>query len=74
MIQDIEEEKIDKILISNNDLEIFYKDGKKALSKKEPEISLSQLFISYGIKEEKLRKVAIEEKEKSESKGQKENF
>ena len=66
VIQDIEEEKIDRILISNNDLEIFYKDGEKALSKKEPEISLSQLFISYGIGEEKLRKVAIEEKEKTD--------
>jgi len=66
VIQDIEEEKIDKILISDNNLEILYKDGKKALSKKEPEISLSQLFISYGIKEEKLRKVAIEEKEKTD--------
>jgi len=66
VIQDIEEEKIDRILISDNDLEIFYKDGKKALSKKEPEISLSQIFISYGIKEEKLRKVAIEEKEKTD--------
>ena len=66
VIQDIEEEKIDRILISDNDLEIFYKDGKKALSKKEPEISLSQIFISYGIKEEKLIKVAIEEKEKTD--------
>ena len=66
VIQDIEGEKIDKILISDNNLEVFYKDGGKALSKKEPEISLSQLFISYGIKEEKLRKVSIEEKEKTD--------
>jgi ATP-dependent metalloprotease FtsH len=66
VIQDIEDEKINQILISDNNLEIFYKDGKKAISKKEPEISLSQLLLSYGVKEEKLRKVAIEEKEKTD--------
>jgi len=62
--QDIEVEKIEKILISDNNLEIFYKDGTKAQSTKEPETALSQTLINYGVSPEKLIKVGMEKKEK----------
>jgi cell division protease FtsH len=62
--QDIEAEKIEKILISDNNLEIFYKDGTKAQSTKEPETALSQTLINYGVSPEKLIKVGMEKKEK----------
>ena len=64
--EDIEEGRIDKILISGNNLEIFYKDGQKAKSAKEPEFALSQSLINYGVSPEKLRKTGIETQEKQD--------
>jgi len=63
IVQDIENEKIKKITITDNILEIIYRDGRKAISKKEPEIALSETLINYGVNKEKLQKVEIEPKE-----------
>jgi ATP-dependent metalloprotease FtsH len=61
--KDIQEEKIEKIGISDDTLEIIYKDGTEAKARKEPEIALSQSLINYGVDKEKLQKVEIELKE-----------
>ena len=66
LVEDIKQEKIKKIAISDNALEIIYKDGKKAISRKEPEIALSETLINYGVEQEKLQKIEIVPEEKRE--------
>jgi len=63
LIEDINQEKVKKIVVSGNNLDITYQDETKAKSKKEIEAALSQSLINYGINQEKLQKVNIETKE-----------
>ena len=63
LVQDINQEKVKKIVITGNDVSITYLDDTKAKSKKEAETALSQSFINYGVAQEKLNKVEIESKE-----------
>lgn len=64
--EDIGKDKIDKISISGNNLEIFYKDGQKAKAAKESEIALSQSLLNYGVSPEKLRGIKIEPQQKQD--------
>ncbi|MBZ9569900.1 ATP-dependent zinc metalloprotease FtsH [Patescibacteria group bacterium] len=66
LVEEIEQEKIKKISVSDNELGIIYQDGTKAKSKKEPEIALSESLINYGVDQEKLRKIEITAEEKRE--------
>ncbi|MBZ9572064.1 ATP-dependent zinc metalloprotease FtsH [Patescibacteria group bacterium] len=63
LVEEINQEKIKKIIISGNELQITYRDETKAKSRKEAEIDLSQFLLNYGVDVEKLKKVAIEIKE-----------
>ncbi|MCD6402252.1 ATP-dependent zinc metalloprotease FtsH [bacterium] len=65
LVDDINQEKVEKITVSGNQLLVLYKDGKRAFSTKEFEVSLSQCLINYGIEIEKLREVNVEQKEVS---------
>ncbi len=66
LVEEIEQEKIKKISVSDNELGIIYQDGTKAKSRKEPEIALSESLINYGVDQEKLRKIEITPEEKRE--------
>lgn len=66
LVEEIAQEKIKKITISGNNLEIIYNDGTKAIAQKEPEIALSESLINYGVDKEKLQKVEITPEEKTE--------
>ncbi|MBZ9578305.1 ATP-dependent zinc metalloprotease FtsH [Patescibacteria group bacterium] len=66
LVKEIEQEKIKRITVSNNELEIIYQDGTKAKSRKEPEIALSESLINYGLSQEKLQKIEITAEEKRE--------
>jgi len=66
LIEEINEERIKKITVSGNDLEIIYQDETKAYSVKETETALSQSLINYGAAAEKLRTIEIETKEKKD--------
>jgi len=48
LVLDINQEKVKEIIVSGLGLEITYKDGSKALSKKEAESTLSESLINYG--------------------------
>ena len=63
LVQDINQEKVKKVVISGQELSIIYQDDTKAKSKKEIEGTLSQSLINYGIDQEKLKNVEIESKE-----------
>jgi len=63
LVEDINQEKIKKITVFGNELEIIYEDGKEAKSRKEEETALSQSLINYGVDKEKLAKVEIETRE-----------
>jgi len=51
--------KIKQISISENDLLILYENGEEAISRKEPDSSLTQSLINYGVSEEKIRNLDI---------------
>jgi len=63
LVQEINQEKIKKITVSGNELQIIYQDESKARSRKETETALSQSLINYGVEKEKLARVEIETKE-----------
>ena len=60
LVNDITEEKIQKITVSGNELSIVYHDNTLARSRKESEIALSQSLINYGVEKEQLKKVEME--------------
>lgn len=62
LVQEIEAGEIKEIVILGENLEILYKDNTKAVSRKEPGISLSEQLISYGLSTENLRRLEIETK------------
>jgi len=64
LARDINEGKIKKLIVSGNNIEIFYRDGSQAKSKKEAEIALSQSLLNYGVDKIALRNVNVEIKEK----------
>ena len=64
---DINQDKIKKIIVSGNELVVLYQDDTEALSRKEPETALSQSLINYGVEKEKLSKVVIEAQETNEN-------
>ena len=63
LVEEINQEKIKKVVVSGNELQIVYKDDSKARSRKETEAALSQSLINYGVDKEKLTKVEIGTKE-----------
>jgi len=63
LVKEINQEKIKKVVVSGNELQIIYKDDSKARSRKETEAALSQSLINYGVDKEKLTKVEIGTKE-----------
>lgn len=63
LVEEINQERIKKIAVSGNELQIIYQDDSKAKSVKETEAALSQSLINYGTDKIKLAKVQIETKE-----------
>ncbi len=66
VVENVNQEKIKKIIVSGNNLEITFDNEEKVFSMKEPEIALSQSLINYGAEAEKLKLVEIEAKEKQD--------
>jgi len=63
LVQEVNQEKIKKIIVKGNELEVIYRDDSKAKSRKEIEAALSESLINYGVDKIKLAKVEIETKE-----------
>lgn len=67
LAKDIVQEKIKKITVSGNELQIVYQDDSKAKSTKEAEVSLTQTLVNLGVEKTKLDKIEIERKETGET-------
>jgi cell division protease FtsH len=63
LVEEINQEKIKKIVVAGNELTIIYQDDSKAVSRKEAEAALSESLINYGVDKSKLAKVSIETRE-----------
>ena len=63
LVLDINQDKVKKLTITGNELEIIYQDDKLAESRKETEAALSQSLINYGVDTGKLAKIEIVAKE-----------
>jgi len=63
LVSDINQDKVKKLTILGNELEIIYQDDKLAESRKETEAALSQSLINYGVDTGKLAKIEIVAKE-----------
>ncbi|MBI2042434.1 MAG: ATP-dependent zinc metalloprotease FtsH [Candidatus Nealsonbacteria bacterium] len=63
LAQDVNEGRIQKIVVEGNNVTITYLDASNAQTKKETETALSQSLNNYGVDKEKLRAVQIETKE-----------
>ena len=55
VVSDAKAKKIESIVVSDTKLEIQYKDGKKAISKKESDTSLYEVFKDAGVDATKLK-------------------
>ncbi|MBM3250890.1 MAG: ATP-dependent zinc metalloprotease FtsH [Candidatus Nealsonbacteria bacterium] len=62
LVQDINQEKIKKVTVSDSQLTILYQDETKAKSTKEIESSLSESLLNLGVNREALQKIEIETK------------
>src|SRR3989344_424869 len=60
LVEDLNQEKIEKIVVSGTAISIFYKDGSKAKSQKETEAGLSETLFNFGLSSEKLKPEKVE--------------
>jgi len=63
LVSEINQDKIKKITVSGNELQIVFQDDSKGKSRKETEAALSESLINYGVDKTKLARVEIETKE-----------
>ena len=70
LANDIWDGKVKEITVSGDELVVLYQDDKKAISRKEANVSLTQTLSNYGVEKDKLKGVALEiEKEKTSAWG-----
>ena len=65
LVSDINQEKVKEISLIDSQLEIVYKNGEIARSRKESGTTLFQTLSDYGVDKEKLNKVDVKIKEAS---------
>ncbi len=65
LVEDVNQERVEKIVVSGSDVLITYLDGEEVVSRKETEIALSDCLLNYGAVQEKLSKISVEPKEKT---------
>jgi len=59
--REIEQEKVKKIIVSGNELQIIHTDDSEVLSRKEEGLALSESLLNYGLTPEKLNKIDVEQ-------------
>lgn len=65
MVNQINDGKVTRISVEENDLTIELADGSKEKSIKEPQIALTETLNNYGVDKERLKEVKIDVKENS---------
>ncbi|MCP6719431.1 MAG: ATP-dependent zinc metalloprotease FtsH [Patescibacteria group bacterium] len=59
LAEDINQERVKKVTVTGNELEIVYLDDSTAKSRKETEIALSESLLNYGVEREKMTRTEI---------------
>ncbi len=59
LTQQIKEGIVARIIVVEDYLEIFYQDDSKAISQKEPSVSLTQSLLNYGVSSEQLQDIEL---------------
>lgn len=59
LIEEIEKGEVKKIIVKGNNINIELLDGRKKVTRKEPNISFIELLRNYGIKKDKIRGIEI---------------
>ena len=59
LMEDINQEKVKKITVSGNNVQITYNDDTEAQAKKEAEASFSGTLVNYGLTKDKISKANI---------------
>ncbi len=68
IVREANERKIEEIKVAGDELQIVYKSGEEARSRKETGISLSESLIGYGVTKERIAELKIDiSKEKGDS-------
>jgi len=67
LVEEINQDKIKKITVEGEDLSVVYKDGQKAVSKKETNVTLAESLVNYGASKEKLTGLEVEIQKAKES-------
>jgi len=65
LVSEINADRVSKITVRGNNLEILFGDNTEKTAKKESETALSQTLFNYGVSADALKKVSIEIKEPS---------
>ncbi|MFH1451095.1 MAG: ATP-dependent zinc metalloprotease FtsH [bacterium] len=67
LVTDINQEKVKEFVVSGMIVEIVYNDNSTAITRKEPDASLSESFSNYGVNKEKLANVSFSTKAEENS-------
>ena len=59
VIEKINQEEVERIAVSGNELTVILKDGQELVSRKEPVDSLSSLMADYQVDPNKLKSVEV---------------
>ena len=49
LVEEINQDKIKKIIVSGNELQITHQDDSQVLSRKEQELALTESLLNYGV-------------------------
>ncbi|MBD3208517.1 MAG: ATP-dependent zinc metalloprotease FtsH [Candidatus Nealsonbacteria bacterium] len=60
LVKDVNQERVEKITAFGSELEVVYKDGATAISRKEPETGLRETLVSYGAEAQRVDNLNIE--------------
>ncbi|MFH1656994.1 MAG: ATP-dependent zinc metalloprotease FtsH [bacterium] len=66
LVKEINQGRVEKIVVTGNDLSISYRDGTEAKSRKETEFALSQSLINYQVDPIELEKISVEPAEEKQ--------
>lgn len=59
LVQEINQGRVEKITVTGNELDISFRDGTKAKSRKETEIALSESLFNYKVNENEMERLKI---------------
>ena len=65
LVREINQEKIKKLIVSGNELQIIYQDDSQVKSRKEQELAITESLLNYGVMAESLNKIDIEQRKES---------